>query len=347
MADPRKLGAQCDKCPRNGRVPVFGEGPRNPKAVILGQDPGREETKQGRPFVGPTGERLNQVWKAACDKNAIQISREETYITNACLCLPIDKNDNKEARSACDACRPRLLAELERLDAVPGVLALGRWAWYALTGEATGITKKLGFHSAWGKTWVVPTIHPAATFRREMDLNPLQAHVDGFVRRLARGLPGEPVLKKNPKAHELDKLVEDCKRLGKPLAVDIENVGHHGTAEYALIPKYAKLTIVGVGADIGTGVGFSWAWPPSYPVLQALKRAFADPDLSKVACNGIGHDFPILRNHGFEINGELIDIRDARRALVSTSKVSLNYQAGIYLTVEPWKHLADFEDKDA
>jgi uracil-DNA glycosylase len=147
--DPRKHGALCDKCPRKGSVVVPPEGPASgARACWLGQDPGKQEVVQGRPFVGPTGSRLARLWDEAfaAEGSGSTLLRRDIWVTNAALCAPPEKGGDAEARAAMTCCRPRLARELKRLDPGAGILAMGKWAWFALTGSEKGSGPYQGFH---------------------------------------------------------------------------------------------------------------------------------------------------------------------------------------------------------
>ncbi|MBQ7825167.1 MAG: uracil-DNA glycosylase, partial [Clostridia bacterium] len=61
---------------------VFGEGPRNPKLMLIGEAPGEQETLQGRPFVGKAGKNLDHFLQLA------GLERGEIYIANAVKIRP-------------------------------------------------------------------------------------------------------------------------------------------------------------------------------------------------------------------------------------------------------------------
>ncbi len=144
--DPRQRGALCDKCPRREQKPVPPEGRAGARAAWLGQDPGQNEVAMGRPFVGATGKRLTSVWAAMCERLGLDWPRSAIWITNACLCLPVKQSNEREAKLAADCCRPRLVKELRQLAPDAGILVMGKWAWYALTGRTKGKAKFDGFH---------------------------------------------------------------------------------------------------------------------------------------------------------------------------------------------------------
>lgn len=146
MYDPRAHGARCDSCPRKGQTPVPPEGPKGARVCWIGQDPGKTEVRFGRPFVGATGQRLASVWEAACEQVGYMIPRSAVWITNAALCLPLNGKDDKEARKATECCRPRLMAEIRNLHPSAGILAMGRWSYFALTFVDKHVGKFIGFH---------------------------------------------------------------------------------------------------------------------------------------------------------------------------------------------------------
>lgn len=78
--DPRAHGAKCDVCPLNGGAVVPPSGASTADFVIVGEGPGANEVREGKPFVGASGVKLNEILKAA------GISRAQCYITNAVLC---------------------------------------------------------------------------------------------------------------------------------------------------------------------------------------------------------------------------------------------------------------------
>ena len=62
--------------------PVFGEGPVNPLVMLIGEAPGGDEAKQGRPFVGKAGKNLNVFLQT------VGLTRETIYITNVVKTRP-------------------------------------------------------------------------------------------------------------------------------------------------------------------------------------------------------------------------------------------------------------------
>lgn len=97
---------QCTKCPlHTGRKKfVYGEG--NPEAVcmVIGEGPGEQENLQGRPFVGPAGQLLDNML------TAIKIERSDVYIANIVKCRP--PNNRNPEQTEREACLPYLLEQI-------------------------------------------------------------------------------------------------------------------------------------------------------------------------------------------------------------------------------------------
>lgn len=315
--DPRAHGARCDSCPRKSQKPVPPDGPRGAKICFLGQDPGKNEVRKGRGFVGKTGQLLFNLWANACSRQGVKAPRSKIWVTNTALCRPITKSA-KEASAARDCCRPRLLKELEALHPAAGILAMGKLAWETLTGQTSGVKSHLGFHVRLSRgaiqegaadlrgsqrLWFEPVVHPASTFRQPAALGPLAAHIDGFVQRLKDGLPPPPVLIDNATAVQLRRLVDMCKAAHVGLAVDVETMPpKKGRDAWAKLPRFAELRAFGVGAAIGKrGIGYSWFFPAPPNVWAEFKRAMADEKLIKVGMNLWHFDKPLLERYGVTI----------------------------------------------
>lgn len=114
--------ALCGECPLSNdgapNHPVVSEYPDDPLWIIVGEGPGYHETRQGRPFIGATGQCVNQIL------HKIGRPRDHLYVTNSTLCQPPQgaSVEVREAAAAC--CKPRLLAELAQFPGKP-VLTLG------------------------------------------------------------------------------------------------------------------------------------------------------------------------------------------------------------------------------
>src|SRR5438874_2672418 len=113
LAALREAAAGCRACPlwETGTQTVFGEGPARAKALFVGEQPGDQEDRQGRPFVGPAGRLLDEALElAGIDRGAI-------YVTNAVKHFKWEARGKrrihaKPSWSEQMACRPWVEAEL-------------------------------------------------------------------------------------------------------------------------------------------------------------------------------------------------------------------------------------------
>lgn len=143
---------------------VFGEGPRSARIVLIGEQPGDEEDRQGHPFVGPSGRLLNKALEEA------GIQRSDVYVTNAVKHFKFEERGKRRIHkkprvSEVKACQPWLLAEISLLK--PQVIVcLGATAAQALLGPKFRLTKERGkfVEHPWGPR-VTATIHPSVVLR--------------------------------------------------------------------------------------------------------------------------------------------------------------------------------------
>jgi DNA polymerase len=166
----RAEAAGCRACPlwRTGTQTVFGEGKARAVVMLVGEQPGDQEDKAGRPFVGPAGRLLDEALEAA------GIERDAAYVTNVVKHFKWEARGKrrihaKPSWSEVAACRPWLDGELEAVK--PKVLVcLGATAAQALLGRAFRVTKQRG---TWVESDLAPhvtaTIHPSAILRQQTD----------------------------------------------------------------------------------------------------------------------------------------------------------------------------------
>ena len=135
---------------------VFGVGNPNALVMFVGEGPGRDEDLQGQPFVGLAGQLLTKIIQA------IQLSRQEVYITNIIKCRP-PGNRNPEPDEI-SACEPFLVKQLEAIR--PKLIcALGTFAAQTLLKTEEKISSLRGrFHPYRGIS-LMPTYHPAFLLR--------------------------------------------------------------------------------------------------------------------------------------------------------------------------------------
>jgi uracil-DNA glycosylase family 4 len=97
---------KCRKCPlyRTRIRAVPGEGPVNAKIMIIGQAPGAEENKTGRPFIGRAGRFLNKLLEIA------KIERGKVFITSPIKCFP--PKNRKPTKKEIETCLPYLKRQI-------------------------------------------------------------------------------------------------------------------------------------------------------------------------------------------------------------------------------------------
>jgi DNA polymerase len=131
----------------------------NPEArlMIVGEAPGAEEDRLGVPFVGRSGQLLDQILEAAeLDPD------KDTFITNVAYRRP--PNNRKPTPQEIEYYRPYLLEIIRLVD--PSVIMLaGGAAAESVLGEKRGITKIRGEWIRWSGRWVMPVFHPAYLLR--------------------------------------------------------------------------------------------------------------------------------------------------------------------------------------
>jgi uracil-DNA glycosylase family protein len=165
----REAAAECRGCPlwENATQTVFGAGPpRRARLMLVGEQPGDREDREGKPFVGPAGRLLD---RALVDAG---IAREDAYVTNVVKHFkwrPAGKRRLHQRPNAEEirACRPWLDAELKLVE--PQVLvALGATAAKALLGGSFRVSRQRGeFVESDLAPYVTATVHPSSLLRIE------------------------------------------------------------------------------------------------------------------------------------------------------------------------------------
>jgi len=145
-----------------GTRAVLGEGPLHPEIAFVGEQPGNQEDLQGRPFVGPAGQLLDEAMHAA------GIDRREIYVTNAVKHFKYVERGKRRLHqkpTAGEVRHYRWWLEKE-LDLVKPklVVALGATAVLALTGKALPITRVRGPAEFDGHPGYI-TVHPSYLIR--------------------------------------------------------------------------------------------------------------------------------------------------------------------------------------
>ena len=149
----------CKRCVLSGsrQHAVPGEGSVTPRLVIVGEAPGAQEDRTGRPFVGAAGQLLTRMLAA------IGLGRDQVYICNLLKCRPPENRNPRPDEIA--SCKPFLREQL-RILRPPLLLALGSPAARELLQTRRGITSLRGrFMRTVDGFRVMPTYHPAYLLR--------------------------------------------------------------------------------------------------------------------------------------------------------------------------------------
>jgi uracil-DNA glycosylase family protein len=160
-----RVAKLCRGCPLFERATqtVFGEGPAAALIMLVGEQPGNAEDRQGRPFVGPAGALLDRALQAA------GLARDEVYLTNAVKHFSWEprgkRRIHKKPRlSEMKACRPWLAAEVRAI-APQVIVCLGAIAVHAVLGPAVAIGRARGRPLESPLGLVVVARHPSAVLR--------------------------------------------------------------------------------------------------------------------------------------------------------------------------------------
>jgi uracil-DNA glycosylase len=163
----REAASGCRGCHlwERGTQTVFGEGSPSAEVMLVGEQPGDQEDREGRPFVGPAGRLLDRALEEA------GIDRSRAYVTNAVKHFKWEARGKRRIHAKPNwtelaACRPWLDAELAVVK--PRILVcLGATAAQALLGKPFRVTQHRG---EWVESdlaeCVTATIHPSAILRQ-------------------------------------------------------------------------------------------------------------------------------------------------------------------------------------
>jgi len=165
--DDLKIEAKkCKACDlwKHATQTVFGEGSPKAKVMLIGEQPGDQEDKEGRPFVGPAGKLLESALTEA------GIDRKKVYVTNVVKHFKWEPRGKRRIHkkpnaTEVSACRPWLEAEIAALK--PKIIVcLGATAAQALLGRAFRVTEQRGeFVKSELASFIMATVHPSSILR--------------------------------------------------------------------------------------------------------------------------------------------------------------------------------------
>ncbi len=135
---------------------VFGDGNPEADVMFVGEAPGQREDEQGVPFVGRSGQLLDELL------GEVGLERRDVYIANVVKCRPPSNRDPRP--DEIEACKGYLSEQLRLIDPKV-VVTLGNFASKLLLKTEAGITRVRGTAYEWWGRYLVPTFHPAAALR--------------------------------------------------------------------------------------------------------------------------------------------------------------------------------------
>ena len=150
----------CTSCPlhKTRNKSIFGEGNKNAEILLVGEAPGSEEDKSGRPFIGRSGKLLDNIL------DACGFTREKhVFVSNIVRCRPPD--NRVPTTTEVQTCLPYLLEQIELIQPKI-IITLGATSLKKLLGDETcKISKLRGHWINWNDTLLMPVYHPAALLR--------------------------------------------------------------------------------------------------------------------------------------------------------------------------------------
>lgn len=338
---PATLGCNCGECPfavkgKDGKPThqadfVLPSGPSKPAGVVWCDVPTYDDARRGVPLA--PNSLAGREWAKSLAQAGLE--REALLHVPATACKKPHSAKESAVAKAVTACAP-MRAEAKVLD-VPS-LVLGQYAWAALTGKKDG-------HSDW-RGFVEGNV--CVTYRPELAYFWQPQEWDAFdidVRRFGRLIRGE--LEPAPKiviTPHIPYIAGRARREGW-VAFDIETMPLSPEEPWTgKDPTRARLRSLSFGWE-DEGFAFFWDTLPAKD-KAAVKALLTDPHITKVGMNIIWFDNRVLARYGIDVF-PIEDCRDKRRAISSTSRLSLAYQATLYTDAVPWKAEKDDASEDS
>lgn len=373
--DPRKFGAQCDLCPLKGSVPVPAETNPGASICLVGEAPGADEVREGRPFVGASGQELQRAL------NSARLQRRELHMTNVMLCQPpknelsnllakissenrerVKRNQQKKKQydllarhqpwleepeyealvpSPVECCSPRLKNEVQRYTQF---ITLGGTAARVIMnttmnilGLRGGMSELDACHGLPARR-VLPTLHPSFVIRAPRWSHVLRNDLHRAQRWFKGGLNWvSPQITYHPTAAWLEQFLN---RSDVPYwTYDLETDG--------IEPLTAKIRCVGIGAPDGQvalvgilskdGLSRFYTETEERRVIDVMKRFFTDPNKIKVGHNSGSYDSNCLNAQWGIWPEPALDTIMLHRLVESELPHSLGFVGSLYTDAPSWK----------
>lgn len=335
MKTPAEVGCDCANCPFASKgkhqadfVPV--EGPPDPVGVVWCDVPTHDDARSRSPMSRHSI--LGKEWGRILASAGLE--RETLLHVPATACKRPSSVKESKTPKAVEACKP-----WRQIPTGLPQLALGKFAWQG----ATGLQKGFKFHRGFVKDGLVTTHRPeSALFWNTKESEAFWVDVQRFGRAVAGKLHPAPTIKIDEDG------LSACLRTvyeRKWVAFDIETMPVGKDEPWTgKDPTRARLRTISLGWE---DVGYAFLWAALSPTGQeAVRAALQNPDVVKVGMNIVWFDNRVLERYGIAVTN-FIDCRDLRRAMSSTSRLSLAYQTALCTDAPPWKSHKDEEAEDA
>lgn len=277
---------QCTDCPLHKQSAVncmSGEGPAPTDVMLIGEAPGANEEREGRPFVGETGKLLTNDLLPL-----LGLNRSQVRITNVCRCRPLG-NRTPEADELLQ-CRKHLIQEIQQVQPKL-VILLGASALQGTLG-LVGIQKHQGqllqSPEFPGVTFIA-TYHPASLWRTWENIQPIKAYMIKGMQYLRGNLKIPP-----PGDYQVCRYISEVSdvcdemRTSRRFAFDTETTGLNFAEDGILCFSFSNAPGTGWVVPIYQQYQ-QWFWPDRerVEVVLGLIKDLLESDTPKVAQNGI------------------------------------------------------------
>lgn len=346
-------GCNCNKCPiaslRDGIVGPQDYGTVNVQTrkdntsidgiIIVGEIPTFNDKR------GPLSGRAKRNWQEALDKSGL--SSLNLLLVPAVHCVPGDVLKKSDRHKIVHACRPSPTVDLVANPHVP-VLLMGTDA-IQTYGLDVKINENRGFLNKDFKSGRPYIITYAATTVMFGNIYMWGTFIEDLRRfgRLIRGnlKPGllPSMVKTHANAADITQFAHSCLNANSSawFAVDIETTAPADNPEWGKDPTRAFLKTIAFGTP-ETAISLHWE-SSDYETKREVLYWLKAEDTAKVFHNGPWFDLRVQERYGLTVNN-WEDTRDLRRAISSTSRLSLGYLGSLYCDIPPWK-LDDGKDK--
>lgn len=341
-------GCHCSKCPiaslqddskaipqDYGTVATFTKD-ANAKPdgiIVVGEIPTFNDKR------GPLSGRAKRNWQEALEKSGL--SELNLLLVPCTHCVPGGVLKKSDRVKVVHACRPSAHTEFEKYPHTP-ILLMGTDAIQSY-GLDLKINENRGFlHKHGERPYIITYAATTVMFGNIYMWGTFLEDLRRFGRLIRGNLkPGlEPSM---VKTHANKEDILQWQRLSRSnwFAVDIETTAPADNPEWGKDPTRAFLKTIAFGVP-DSAVSLHWE-SADYETKQLVMRLLEWDQLTKVFHNGPWFDLRVQERYGLTVNN-WEDTRDLRRAISSTSRLSLGYLGSLYCDIPAWK-LDDGKDK--